>query len=75
MKIALSERRVKPTHSGVARELQTFDNDAWHSMYLNSIAIVKSCFWNAQLASVLTDNQLKQFNSVHGSIEEQISDL
>ena len=40
----LSERRVKNTHSGVARELQTFDNDAWLLMYLNSIAIVKVVF-------------------------------
>ena len=52
----------------VARELQTLDGDSWLSMYLNSIAIVKSCFRKAQLASVLTDNnQPKQFNPVHGS--------
>ena len=35
----LSERRVKPTHSGVTREPQLFD-EAWLSMYLNSIGIV-----------------------------------
>ena len=40
----LSERSVKPTDSGVTREQpQSFD-DAWFSMYLNLIAVVKVAF-------------------------------
>ena len=39
----LSECQVKPSHAGVIREPQTFD-DAWLSVYLNSTAIVKVVF-------------------------------
>ena len=63
------ERLVKLTHSVVTREPQAFD-DAWLSMYLNLIAIVKVS-QKTQLPSVLTDNQRKQFNSVP-NLKEQI---
>ena len=68
----LYELRVKPTHSGVVRELQTFDG-AWLSI-ADLDCNCKSCFQKAQLASALPDNQRKQFNSVSG-LKEQISEF